>query len=167
MDWIKELLITFGSYLAPCWVVAHYQKGIRLRFGKNPVLKEPGIYRKWPFADIYYCVNVKEDTLVTKPIHFTTTDGKTATASVMVEFIIEDALKHQMENNDAPTNLSDMAASVGSDVLQDCEWNECRKKSICTEIKNKLQKKADKMGYKIISVALPHLCISRVIITRV
>lgn len=166
LDWIKEIIYQIWHYLLPFTVVNEYELGVRLRFGIHPKLLKSGFHFKIPFIDNVLTCIVTEDTRSCKPIHITTTDGKTISATPVIKYIIEDAVHWLIYTNDAMSNLEDITRLVSSDYLTDIEWEECKQKPTWTKIKNKLNSKVESMGAKISEFGLANMCISRVIITQ-
>lgn len=165
-EFLKELFFQLQHHLMPFTVIHVYERGVRLRLGKNPTLLNPGLKWKWPLADDIFTCIITVDTLATHPVHITTTDEKTITVTPVIEFIIEDPIKWLMETNEAVSNLHDLTRGVVADHLTECSWEECKKKTTDTEIKRKLNSKVSDMGAKVARVMLADMCISRVYITQ-
>ena len=166
IDLIKGAWAEIETYILPFIIVHTYERGVVLTFGKNPKLLNPGIRPKLPFFQVVFTTTITTDTMDIKPVLETTTDGKTILVKPIVEFSIDDPIKWLMDTNEARSNLHDISGSVVSDYLTDIDWEECKKKTTLTKVKNKLQARADSMGAKIHSVSFASMCLTRVIITQ-
>lgn len=167
IEFIKYLFEQFQHYILPFTIVRVYEAGVRLRFGKNPTIIKNGVKFKWPFIDEIITCIMTVDTMTTHAVHVTTTDEKTITVTPVIEYQVEEPIKWLMETNDAETNLHDLTRGFVADYLTDITWEETKKKSTATEIKNKLNKKISDMGAKIHRLILADVCINRVIITQI
>ena len=154
IDWVKELILQIWNSLIPFKVIYLYERGVRLRLGKHALLLKPGFHLKIPFVDEINTCNVENETQTVKVVHITTTDGKTVTTSPVIKYKITDAIKWIMEANDAATNLHDVTRGVTADHLTDISWEDCKKKTASTMIKNKLNKKVEDLGVEVSDVML-------------
>lgn len=167
VDFFKEIWTEFKDYVLPFIIISEYDMAARLRMGKNPTELGPGIHFKIPFLDIVYVCNTQPDTKETTPIYVTTADEKTITATPFIKFRIVDAVKYLIYTNTADSNLHDTAKIVFSDYLTDITWEECKKKTTRTNIKNKLNVETEDMGIEILKCGLSGLAITRLIITQI
>lgn len=167
VDFFKEIWAEFKDYCLPFIIISEYDRGVRLRRGRNPKLYMPGISFKIPFVDFVHTCTVTNDTKEPIAIFVTTSDGKTITATPFIKFRIVDPIKYIIETNTADSNLHDTARLVFSDYLTDITWEECKKKTTRTNIKNKLNDKVQDMGIEILECGLAGLAIIRIIITQV
>lgn len=166
-DFLKWIWEQFERYILPFTIIRIYERGVRLFFGKDPKHVLPGLRFKVPFIEEIYTEVVTPNTLQAKCVHVTTSDGKTISVSPAIEYIIEDVIKWIIETNDAITNLHDILRYETADYLTDITWDECKKKTTCTNIRNKLNRKAEEMGAKVLRVMFTDISQSRVIITSV
>jgi len=167
MDAIVAFITQFWADLMPFKIILWYERGAFLRPGKEPKLMMPGFYMKWPFYDTVFDCIITPDTLVCKPSHITTLDDKTAVITPVVDYEITDAMKFMIFNNEARSNFHDTVMGITSEVVVGIVWPECRNKSTKTEIKNKLNKKADDMGVKVNTIYLKDIALCKLIITKV
>lgn len=166
-DFLRWLWEQFKDYIWPFTIINVYERGVRLTAGKNPQLLEPGIKLKLPLIQEILSVIITPDTVCPRAIHVTTSDGKTTSIEPAIEFYVEDPLKWLIETNDAYTNLKDIVRGVVSDYVTDITWEEVKKKSTQTAIKNKLNKRCEEIGAKVTAVMLTDVCISRIYITSI
>jgi regulator of protease activity HflC (stomatin/prohibitin superfamily) len=149
-------------------VIPIHKKGVRTRWGINPVVLNPGFHFVFPFeADHVETCIVKPEWVSTYAIHITTKDFKTISVAPTIKFTITDSISWLYGVNDAATNLHEVIRFCTSDILTDCDWNECMTKPIWTKIKNKIKDKTKDLGIEIEDFGLIDLTISRVIITSI
>lgn len=151
----------------PVQVIRQYERGVRLTFGRNPKLVEPGLRFKFPLAQEMFTVQVMPETISCGPVHVTTEDHKTITVQPMVEYVIEDPVKWLLGANDSASNLRDLAKGITADYLTDINWETARKKPTLTAIKRKLNDKAEEMGGRVTLVMFTDLCQNKVILTSI
>lgn len=167
VEFLKYLFEQFAHYILPFTIVRVYEGAVRLRFGRNPTVIGSGFKLKFPFIDEIHTCIITVDTMAATAVHVTTSDEKTITVTPVIEYQVEDSIKWLMETNDARTNLHDLTRGFVADYLTDITWDETKKKSTATDIKKKLNQKAQEMGAKIHRLILADICINRVIITQI
>ena len=166
-DFLKWLWETFEHYILPFTIIHIYERGVILTLGKNPKPVNPGLRFKAPFIQEIFTEIITPDTLQAKCVHVTTTDGKTVSVSPAIEYMVTDVIKWIIETNEAKTNLHDILRATVADYLTDITWEECKKKTTRTEIKNKMNKRIEAMGAIISQVMFADISQSRVIITQI
>jgi regulator of protease activity HflC (stomatin/prohibitin superfamily) len=85
-------------------------------------------------------------------VDITTMDNKQVSVEPIIKFDIIDPKKYLVDVNEAAGNIHDIARGVIADYLTDCTWDEIKKKSTLTAIKNALKKECDDMGINIYKV---------------
>lgn len=149
LEWLGE---KWRDYLAPVFIVRTYESGILLRLGKyNKDLKE-GVNFKIPFIDEIHTVIRTVDTFHVNPVDITTLDGKQVSVEPIVKFEIIDPKKFILDVNDGSSNLHDITRGIMADYLTDCEWDEIKKKTTLTAIKNSLKAECDEIGVKVYKI---------------
>ena len=168
LDKVIEFLLSIIQVFWFWRVIPINKKGVRLRFGKNPIILDAGFYFVYPFEidNIKTCVTTPEWGS-SESVHITTADYKTITVSPTIKYKIVDAIKWVYAENDAITNLYEIMRVVTVDILSDCNFEDCLKKSTYTRIKNKIKDKSEDLGIEILDFGLTSLSISRIIITQV
>ena len=139
----------WNDYLSPIVFVREYEGGVMLRMGKFKKYLKPGINFKWPypFREAHKTL-IKSQTLSVE-VSVTTSDNKTITLEVIIEYEITDVKLWLLEANDAETNLTDLLKGFSTDVLVDESYEEINKKTIKTKIKNKLNEQIGYLGVKV------------------
>lgn len=167
VDLFKWIWEQFEHYILPFTIIRIYERGVLLTFGKYPRQLKPGLRIKVPFIQEILTDIVTNDTMQAGCVHVTTNDSKTILVSPIIEYIIIDPIKWIIETNEARTNLHDILRSVTADYLTDVSWEECKKKSTLTGIKNKLNKRIESMGAVVTQMMFGDIAQNRIILTQI
>ncbi len=145
-DKLIDLLISCWDHFKPILFILEYEEGVMYRGGKLLKSLEPGWHFKIPFIDDWHVENVKADTMNITPVTITTLDNKTITIGCEFDFYIEDIVLAVVQTNDWRSNLHDMCMGILSDHLEDCNWEDIKKKVVKNQIFKKIEKRALEMG---------------------
>lgn len=148
-EWIAEI---WRDYLSPVLVLRCYEGGVLLRLGTYRKNLKEGINFKLPLIDEVHVVITTIDTFHISPVDITTIDNKQVSVEPIIKFDIIDPKKYLVDVNEAAGNIHDIARGIIADYLTDCTWDEIKKKSTLTAIKNALKKECDDMGINIYKV---------------
>jgi len=147
---IWELISNFWwSNISPIFIIKQYEKGIILRWGIFKKELKQGINYKIPFIDESVQFVFVANTLNIPNINITTIDGKTVSISSIIEYNIEDARKYVLDSNEPISNCQDICKKIIANYLTDCSWEEIKKKTTQTQIKNKMKDKLKDLGMNI------------------
>lgn len=149
LEWIANL---WKDYLSPWVVLRCYEKGVLLRLGHYKHNLKEGINWKLPFIDEIHTVIFTIDTYHILPVDVTTLDGKQISVEPIIKFEITDPKKYLIDTNIAQDNIHDVTRGTIADYLSDCEWEDVKKKTTLTQIKNILKKECDDMGVIVLKV---------------
>ena len=159
LEWLAQI---WSQHLSPFIVLSDYEEGIVLRMGRYKKNLIKGINFKMPLMDYTMTVIVTKDTYHVANVNVTTIDGKTISVGSIVEFNIVDVKKYFLDVNEAQSNAHDITRGVIADYLSDCEWEEVKKKTTLTQIKNKLKPQMEAMGMNITQVMFGDIAQSKV-----
>lgn len=148
-EWIAEI---WRDYLSPVLVLRCYEGGVLLRLGTYRKNLKEGINFKLPLIDEVHVVITTIDTFHISPVDITTLDNKQVSVEPIIKFDITDPKKYLVDVNEAAGNIHDIARGIIADYLTDCTWDEIKKKTTLTAIKNALKKECDDMGINIYKV---------------
>jgi membrane protease subunit HflC len=162
LDKLIDLLLQFIDDITPFVVIPHYDRGVRLRFGKQvSAALEPGFYWKVPFADNILTIQVKMTTMSLAEQTVTTKDGQSMVVKCIIKYEIEDAAMVLLEMNDPIDSISDMAKGIIRKELVLLDWKDCNNEEIEAKIKRKVKAEAKKWGISISEVTLTDLGLMR------
>ena len=148
-EWVGE---KWKDYISPVIILRCYEAGVLLRFGSYHHNLKEGVNWKIPLVDEIYTVIRTIDTFHVLPVDITTRDNKQVSVEPIIKFDIVDAKKYLIDTNVAADNLHDVSRGTIADYLSDCDWEDIKKKSTLTAIKNTLKKECDDMGINIYKV---------------
>ena len=149
LEWLGEV---GREYISPIFIIRCYESGVLLRFGKYKKNLHEGVNLKWPLIDELHVVVKTMDTFHVSPVDITTLDNKQVSVEPIIKFDIVDPKKYILDANEAAGNIHDIARGIISDYLTDCEWEDIKKKTTLTAIKNALKKECDEMGVNVYKV---------------
>lgn len=145
-EWLADI---WKEYVSPVMVLRCYESGVLLRLGKYRKELKEGINWKWPLLDEIHIVIKTIDTFHVSPVDITTADGKQVSVEPIIKFEIIDAKKYLIDVNNGSDNLHDITRGIIADYLTDCDWDDIKRKTTLTAIKNALKKESEDMGVNI------------------
>jgi regulator of protease activity HflC (stomatin/prohibitin superfamily) len=145
-DRLIDLLVSGWDHFKPILFILEYEEGVMFRAGKFKKVLKPGWHYRISFIDDYHVENVKGDTMSISPVSVTTLDNKTISIGCEFDFYIDDIEKALVYTNDWRSNLHDICKGILSDHLEDCNWEDIRKKVIKNQIFKRIEKRALEMG---------------------
>lgn len=149
LEWIME---KWRDYISPVIVIRCYESGVLLRLGKYNNDLHEGLNWKIPLIDEIHTANKAIDTFHVLAVDITTLDGKQVSVEPIVKFDIIDPKKYLLDVNNGADNLHDITRGIIADYLTDCEWDDIKRKTTLTAIKNAMKKECDEMGINIYKV---------------
>ncbi len=148
-EWLADI---WKDYVSPVMVLRCYESGVLLRLGKYKKELKEGINWKLPIIDEVHTIIKTIDTFHVSPVDITTADGKQVSVEPIVKFDIVDAKKYLIDVNNGADNLHDITRGIIADYLTDCDWDDIKRKTTLTAIKNALKKESEDMGVNISKV---------------
>lgn len=145
-DRLIDLIVQLWDHFKPIFFVLEYEEGVLYRAGKLIGPLKPGWHMRIPFVDDFHLENVKDDTMNITPVTITTLDNKTITIGCEFDFHIEDIVQAVVMTNDWRSNLHDICKGILSDHLEDCNWDDIKKKTVKNQIFKRIEKRALEMG---------------------
>ena len=159
LEWLAD---KWHEYLSPYVIMRDYESGVLLRLGRYKKNLKTGVNWKLPFIDEVHSVVITTNTFHVANVNVTTTDQKTISVGVIIEYDITDVKKYLLDVNEAESNAHDIARGVIASHLTDCSWEDVKLKPTATAIKNKLKKQFDDMGINIHQLIFGDITQSRV-----
>lgn len=119
-QWLIDLLRDARFW----FVVEPWEKAVRVRAGKNAVVKGPGVHLKWPLIDEVYVINTRLRLADGASQTISTRDGKIITISVQLGFSIHDPLQALATYQKPEYSLSVLVHNCVADYLFEVESSE-------------------------------------------
>lgn len=145
-DRLIDLIISCWDHFKPIIFILEYEEGVMYRRGKLLRSLSKGWHLRIPFVDDIHVENVKADTMNIIPVTITTLDNKTITIGCEFDFYIKDIIQAVVMTNDWRSNLHDICKGILSDHLEDCNWEDIKKKTVKNQIFKRIEKRAEEMG---------------------
>lgn len=165
-DKLIDVLLEFIAFFKFWRMIPVNKKGVRIRWGKNPVVMEPGFHLVYPFEiDHVETVVVVPEWTASMVVHITTSDNKTISVGPILKYTITDPIAWLYGVNEASSNLHEVMRFCTADILTEYSWAECTTKPVWTKIKNRIKDKTKDLGVEIEDFGLIDLAISRIYIT--
>lgn len=162
-DKLVDLLITTWEHFKPIFFILEYEQGVVLRAGTFLKVVKPGWHLRIPFVDDYFTDNVTFDTIDIREVNVTTLDGKTLSVGCKLDIEISDIKLALVNTHDWRSNLIDICRGIISDHLEDCNWEDIRKKTVKNAIEKRIQKRAEEMGINVTNLFFTDKALSRVL----
>jgi membrane protease subunit HflC len=157
-DKLIEVIIQFLDDILPFTVVPHYDRGVRLRFGKKASgALTPGFYWKIPFVDQVLKAMVKTTTLELGPQAVTTRDNNHVVVKGVVKYEIDDVVTLLLEVNDPVDAVNDMARGIIRDSITSLDFSQINTRDLVDKIKGRIVTEARKWGIKVTQVTITDL----------
>lgn len=157
LDKLIEFVLEIIDKVLPFVVIPQYNMGIRLRFGINKGVLNPGFHFKIPFVDEILSHMVKVTTLNLPEQTITTKDWKSVVVRSVIKYEVENIEKLLLEVNDPIDAISDMTMGIIRNTLILKNWKECNDIEIGSEITKKVRTEARKWGISVKEVTLTDL----------
>lgn len=166
LDKLIDFVLQFLSDILPFFVVKHYDRAVRLRFGVkhckkdekgNDLPLEPGLHFKIPFVDQIYEHLVTVTTLDLDEQTITTKNNIAIVVKAVIKYEVSDVVTLLMEVNSPLDALKDMAKGIIRSAIINRNWDECNGVELTKEIDSKIKTESKKWGLKVIQVTLTDL----------
>jgi regulator of protease activity HflC (stomatin/prohibitin superfamily) len=93
VSWLSTVLQAMSRPLKWWVVVASWEQGVRVRFGRNPKRLDPGIHFRIPFVDRIYVQSTRTRIVMSGNQSVSTEDGKIYTVGLVVRFRIQNIVE--------------------------------------------------------------------------
>lgn len=152
-----DVILQFIDNIKPWVVVPIYDCGVRLRWGLNKGVLNPGFHWKIPFADEILTHMVKTTTINLSEQTITTKDWKGIVVKGVIKYEVDDVEKLLLEVNDPIDAISDMAKGLIRTAFISSDWKDCNNDIVANEITKKVRAEAKKWGIAVKEVTLTDL----------
>jgi regulator of protease activity HflC (stomatin/prohibitin superfamily) len=157
-DRLIDFLLSVWDQLIPFEVIDHYNRGVRLRFGKTKGgVLEAGLHWKIPFVDRILQQMIKMKTLSLSEQTITTKDGTSIVVRAVVKYEVNNVITLILEVNDPIDAIADMTKGIIRKTFISKNWDECNDPEIEKEIAKKARAEAKQWGIAIIEITLTDL----------
>jgi len=153
IDRLVDILIASLRLFQAFVVIADYERGVVLRFGRYHRTLGPGFHWIIPFScEHVLSTNVVPETMNVGPQSLTTADGQSVTLGTVVTFEIEDAKRFLLEVEGANQVIEDAAYGAQARVVMARTWEGLMQIDLPNELAKEVRKRARAYGVKVIDV---------------
>lgn len=153
IDRLVDLLIASLRLFQAFVVIADYERGVVLRFGRFHRAIGPGFHWIIPFrCEHVLSTNVVPETMNVGPQSLTTADGQSVTLGTVVTFEIEDAKRFLLEVEGANQVIEDAAYGAQARVVMARTWEGLMQIDLPNELAKAVRKRAKGYGVNVIDV---------------
>lgn len=153
IDRLVDLLIASLRLFQAFVVIADYERGVVLRFGRFHRTIAPGFHWIIPFrCEHVLSTNVVPETMNVGPQSLTTADGQSVTLGTVVTFEIEDAKRFLLEVEGANQVIEDAAYGAQARVVMARTWEALMQADLPNELSKEVRKRARAYGVRVIDV---------------
>lgn len=152
MQWLIDILTQIWEKLLPFEVINHYDRGVRLRFGRavmdGEVVKvlDPGFHWKWPLADEINSHMVKMTTMDLTEQTVTTKDRQSVVVRGVLKYEVCDVATVLLETDGPAAAVADISMGLIKDAFIERTWDECNDPRLPKEIAINIRREAKKWG---------------------
>ncbi len=111
MNLLQQLIEILKSALVWWFIVEPWEQAVRVRFGKNVLLFDPGVHFKLPFFDVLYKQNTRRRVCDVPLATLSTLDGITISVHSSIGYAVRDVLK--LHNTLQDAELAVKQAALG------------------------------------------------------
>ena len=149
-DRLVDLLVQCISLFKAWEVVACYQAGVVLRFGKHNRNLGPGIHWIWPMGiEHVFVAHTVTNTTNLGVQSLTTKDGHSISISGLLTWKIVDAPKFLLEVEGGQEAIADLTFGAVADQVQSSTWAQVSEAEFPARVATKLRRRAGRYGIEI------------------
>lgn len=169
LERIVDYLLGLINDIMPFTVIPHYNRGVRLRFGKkagehwmrSSTVLSHGFHWKIPFGDDIMEHMVKTTTMNVSEQSVTTKDGFSIVVASVVKYNVRDVETLLLEVDTAVDALNDMVKGIIRSKIIETNWAECNDSSLSGKISKQVKHEAAKWGIEVEEITLTDLGVMR------
>ena len=138
-------MAAFFNFLTKCWailvwwfVVAPWERVLRVRLGRKEVEFGPGLHRRIPYVDVLYRQTTRLHFSSIDPQTVTTLDNQTVTFAGVFGYVIKDlhTLYHSMQSPE--TTMQALVHGALAQYISTHAWTECDPDTVEQAVINEL-----------------------------
>jgi regulator of protease activity HflC (stomatin/prohibitin superfamily) len=125
MEWLKELFEKLLSVFPKIFIVAPYEAGVRITFGKRLRPKKSGWYIIWPLIQRFVWMEIQTQVVDLRVQSVRTKDDKDIVISGAIQFTIKDIEKAIINIQDIDKAIETVALGIIVDFIHSKTLQEC------------------------------------------
>lgn len=149
-DRLVDLVIQCIGLFKPWEVVACYESGVVLRFGRHHRTLGAGFHWVWPLGiEHVFTANIVTNTTNLGVQSLTTKDGHSISISGLLTWKIIDAPKFLLEVEGGGEAIADLTFGAVADLVQSHTWEQVSEPEFPARVATKLRRRAGRYGIEI------------------
>jgi regulator of protease activity HflC (stomatin/prohibitin superfamily) len=158
MEWLKEIFDKILSIFPQIFIVAPFEAGVRITFGKRLRTKKAGWYVIWPLIQRFVWMEIQSQVVDLRVQSIRTQDKQEIVVSGAVQYSIKDVEKAIVNVQDVDKAIETVALGTILDFINKKTLTECQNiEDIRVEILRGLREVVKNWGIKIERVFLTDL----------
>lgn len=150
MEWLKELFDKLLSVFPCILILAPYEAGIRITFGKRCIAKSSGWYLYWPLIQRMIWMEIQTQVVDLRHQSVRTKDGYDIVISGAIQYSIKDIKKAIVNVQDVDKSIETLALGIIHDLVRHKSLATCLDLDVLkNEILKGLKEAAKGWGLKI------------------
>lgn len=152
LDKLIDVLTQIWEKLLPFEVINHYDRGVRLRYGRAVMNGEsvrilgPGLHWKIPFVDDINSHMVKMTTMDLTEQTITTKDRQSVVVRGVLKYEVSDVATVLLETDGPAAAVADISMGLIKDAFAEKNWEDCNDPELPSQIAIKIRREAKKWG---------------------
>ena len=157
LERIFDFIASSWNVIKPWVVVADYEGGVVLRFGRYDRTLEPGLHWKLPLADSTITTSTVITTMALRPQTLTTRDDLSVVISAIVKYHIADVRAYLLDIWDSADVLNDVTLGAIKEIVASVEYTDLQKLEIEEKVLDFVRAEAEKFGVHVHKVTFSDL----------
>jgi regulator of protease activity HflC (stomatin/prohibitin superfamily) len=154
---IFDFIASSWNLLRPLLVVADFEGGVILRFGRFHRVIGPGLHGKLPLVDIAIITSTVTTTMSLRPQTLTTKDDLTIVVSAIVKYQICDVRAYLLDIWDSADVLGDLTLGAIREMIASIDYADLRGRLVEEEVLMTIKDDAMRYGVDIHKITFSDL----------
>ena len=154
---ILDFIAASWNVLRPWVIVADYEGGVILRFGRYLRELDPGLHWKLPIADSAVITSTVVTTMALRPQTLTTLDDLTVVISAIVKYRIADVRAYLLDIWDSADVLNDVTLGAIREIVSSVNYCDLQNKQIEEQVLEIVQSESELFGVHVYKVTFSDL----------
>jgi regulator of protease activity HflC (stomatin/prohibitin superfamily) len=157
LERVFDFISASWNLLLPLLVVAEYEGGVILRFGRFHRELKPGLHWKLPLADNAIITSTVTTTMALRPQTLTTRDDRAIVVSAIVKYHIADVRAYLLDIWDSADVINDLTLGTIREIVAAVDYADLRGMSLEDEVVGRIRDEAALFGVDIHRVTFSDL----------
>ena len=160
---LGELLFAAAEWLYGYWpfrIVAEWEQGVRLRFGRITAKLDPGLHMFWPGIGEIITKDAVLDVNITELQTVDTADDQSVTFSLALKYRVVDLARLYSSIQDHDATITNEVCASAAQWVQTLDYSDIQS-DLSDSVWRDLHVRLEEWGIELIDVSLFNLCCAR------